>query len=616
MTPNDQPTRPFTDVSDEFPTRTAGPDAPPVPPVILGTFADDFELIRELGRGAFARVYLARQRSLGRLVAVKVTDRAAGGEGPVLAALDHPHIVRVFAETTDKATGQSALILQYVSGAHLGEVLADVFRGGRKPTDGRDLLEAVDRRAFDPVPFDPTALADREVYRGGHAAVVCRLGVKLADALALAHTRQVLHCDIKPSNVLLDRYGRPLLADFNVAVRVATDQAVAPLGGTLAYMAPEQLAAFAGIADQPPVGPHSDQYALGLVLAEALTGKPPPAADPRAEPHLLVLGMWDERRADPDDWMAAHRAEIPPEVWRVLRRCLAFDPAERYPTAGDLSSALRGAADLLDRRAALPPPNRVARFMAAYPLWSLALFAFLPHLVGSAVNIAYNRAAVPLSPAEAAHFLHVTFWYNLVVYPLCLGLAFRAWAAVALFFRSASPHRAPAADLDRLRRRSIRFGRWAAVLAAVGWFPGGVVFPLALTDWQAGVDWGRFGHFAVSFAVSGLIAMTYSFLSVQAVAVRGLLPRFMHAEQTAEQRREDAAVLAGDLSWAPLVAAAVPLTAAVVQMVFAPTEMTVALRVVVTGLIVAGMLGLGVAVWATRRLQAVVAVMTGDPPRG
>ncbi len=613
MTTNDEQTRKFTDQSDEFPTRTVGPDALPVAHVALGTFADDFELIRELGRGAFARVYLARQLSLGRLVAVKVTDRAAGGEGSVLAALDHPHIVRVFAETTDKTTGQSALILQYVSGAHLGEVLADVFRGGRRPTAGGDLLAAVDRRAFDPVPFDPTALADREVYRGGHAAVVCRLGVKLADALALAHTRQVLHCDIKPSNVLLDRYGRPLLADFNVAVRVVSDEAVAPVGGTLAYMAPEQLAAFAGIGDQPPVGPHSDLYALGLVLAEALTGKPPPAADPRAESHLLVLDMWNERRADADDWLAAHRADIPPQVWRVLRRCLAFDPAERYATAGDLAAALRGAADQLDRQHALPAPNRLARFLTHSPLRSIALLTFLPHLVGSVVNIAYNRVAVPLSPAESDHFLHITLWYNLLVYPACVFVAVRVWGPLARLLWSSAPHRVPASTLDRLRRQAVHYGRWAAVVAAIGWFPGGVVFPLALTDWHAGADWGQYGHFTVSFIVSGLIAMTYSFLGVQAVVVRGLLPRLMHAEQTAEQRRSDAATLTADLNWAPLVAAAVPLTAAVVQLVFAPLELTIAFRAVVTGLIVAGMIGLGVAVWATRRLQKVVAVLGGGP---
>jgi serine/threonine protein kinase len=610
MTADDEDTR-LLGRPDEHPTRPAGPDSATVPPVSLGTFADDFDLLRELGRGAFARVYLARQRSLGRLVAVKVSDRPGGGEGVVLAALDHPHVVKVYAEAADPLTGRTGLVLQYVSGPHLGEVLADVFHAGRVPASGADLLTAVDRRAADPVAFDPSALADREVYRGSYPAVVCRLGAKLADALALAHTRNVLHCDLKPSNVLLDRYGRPLLADFNVAVSVPEAGAVVPVGGTLAYMPPEHLAAFGRVEHQPPVGRRSDLYALGLVLAEALCGKPPPAGDPAATGMELVLSVWDERRGDPDDWLAAHRAGIPPPVWRVLRRCLAFAPDDRYPSAVDLAAALRGAADQLDRQAAVPPGGAVARLVTRHPLAALAVLTFLPHLIGSAVNIAYNRAAVHLSDAEDARFLAVTTGYNLIVYPLCVAAAVLVALPVIRFLRHPNPNTLPSGRLDRLRHRAVRLGRRAAELAAVGWFPGGVIFPLALTDWAAGFDWPRFGHFAVSFTVSGLIAMTYSFLGIQAVVVRGVYPRLMHPEQTPEQRRAEGAVLAGDLGVAPLAAATVPLAAAVVQTVFAPPDMPLPYRLLVTGLIVAGMVGLGVAVWVTRRLRRVVAVLTG-----
>lgn len=366
--PIDHDTRSLPATADEHPTRDADSAGVSVPPPLLGTFAGDFDLLREIGRGTFARVYLAQQRSLGRLVAVKVTDRASAGEGAVLAALDHPHIVKVFAEVNDPATGQSGLVLQYVAGAHLGEVLADLFRSGRVPTDGTELLTAIDRRAFAPVPFDPSALADREVYRGGYAAVVCRLGAKLADALGLAHTRQILHCDIKPSNVLLDRYGRPLLADFNVAVHLPPGGAVGPLGGTLAYMAPEQLAAFARVPDQPAVAAAADLYALGLVLIESLSGGLPPAPDPAADSTKMALDLWQQRRADPDDWLTKPRATIPPAVWCVLRRCLMFDPADRYTNAAELAVALRGAADLLDRQAAVPPPGLVARAIARHPI--------------------------------------------------------------------------------------------------------------------------------------------------------------------------------------------------------------------------------------------------------
>lgn len=581
--------------------------------VFVGTFAGDFLLFRELGRGAFARVYLARQKSLGRLVALKVNDRpgGVGGEGVVLAALDHQHIVKVFAEVTDPDSGRTGLVLQYVSGPHLGEVLAEVYHDGRRPVDGLDLLAAVDRRAADPVVFDPTALADREVYRTGYAEVVCRLGAKLADALAVAHSRGVLHCDLKPSNVLLDRYGRPMLADFNVAVNLPPEGPAAPVGGTLAYMAPEHLAAFGRIEHQPPVERHADLYALGLVLLEGLTGKTPPVGDSTANGLALVVAVWSARRAEPNDWLSEHRPLVPPPVWRVLRRCLAFHPIDRYQSAAELAAALRGAADQLDRQTALPPGGRVPRWVTRHPLVALAVFTFLPHLIGSVVNIAYNRTEVRLTEVDAARFDAVTGWYNLVAYPLCVALALLVAAPIVRFLRNPAAELLPSAELDRLRKWAIRLGRRGAEIAAVGWLPGAVIFPLALTDWQAGIDWSRFGHFAASFTVAGLIAITYSFLGIQAVVVRAIYPRLVHPDVSPEQRKTEAATLTGDLSAAPLVAATVPLLAAVLQTVTAPADFHLGFRLLVTGLIVAGMIGLGVTVWATARLRKLVAVMTG-----
>lgn len=119
------------------------------------------------------------------------------------------------------------------------------------------------------------------------------------------------------------------------------------------------------------------------------------------------------------------------------------------------------------------------------------------------------------------------------------------------------------------------------------------MFPLALNDWAGPFDWPRFGHFAVSFTVSGLIALKYSFLSIQYVVVRGLYPRLTHPEMSPAQLRSEADRLTGELGWVPVAAAVVPLTAAVIQTAVAPTEFTLGFRLLVTALIVTGMIGLG-----------------------
>src|SRR5204862_6839196 len=114
----------------------------------------------------------------------------------------------------------------------------------RDARDGRAILETLDRIDTTPVALDPTALREREFLAGCDAVeAVCWLGARLAEALAHAHGTGVLHRDVKPANVLVNRYGRPLLADFNVAAATRGDEE-ALLGGTLAYMAPEHLAAF------------------------------------------------------------------------------------------------------------------------------------------------------------------------------------------------------------------------------------------------------------------------------------------------------------------------------------------------------------------------------------
>jgi serine/threonine protein kinase len=239
----------------------------------------DFELLAVLGTGSFATVFLARQLSLGRQVALKVSANR-GQEARTLASLEHDHIVRVFAEAVDAEHDLRLLCMQYIPGTTLERVIRALAKRDRREWGGRAIQEAVDELSSHPTPLDPAALRDRQFLADcDFVEAACWIGARVAEALAHAHGQGVFHRDVKPANILLNRYGRPLLADFNIAFagRSAPGPAGPGFGGTLAYMAPEHLDAFNASGPTPPdaVDQRSDVYSLGVVLFQLLTGRLP-----------------------------------------------------------------------------------------------------------------------------------------------------------------------------------------------------------------------------------------------------------------------------------------------------------------------------------------------------
>lgn len=261
-----------------------------------------YELVRRLGEGGMAQVYLARDVRLGREVAVKVLDARLAErpgfrerflrEARVAAALDHPNIVPLydFGETDHMLY----LVMPYVSGGSLQDVL---------------------RRA--PLP----------------ASEVVTYGSQMTDALAYAHKRGVVHRDVKPANMLLHADGRLMLSDFGLAkILGPNSRPAAPRGhpdaGTPEYMAPEQIE---GRTDE-----RSDLYGLGVVLYLLLTGHLPFTGSTSAavmEGHLYRL---------PEDPRSLNPA-ITPAMQAVIARALAKHSEDRYQTAGELGAALLGA---------------------------------------------------------------------------------------------------------------------------------------------------------------------------------------------------------------------------------------------------------------------------------
>ena len=278
--------------------------------------------------------------------------------------------MKVFSAFVDPATDTHGLCLQYVPGADLGVVIRCVYVNGRTPDSGRALIEALDAVRRGDSGFDPAALRDREsLATDDFAQAVCRVGERLAEALAFAHAHGILHCDIKPGNILLTPYGRPMLADFNVAFDRTRHRADdTHYGGTLAYMAPEYRAVMfgqpGGCADE-----RCDIYSLGVVLYELATGtRPQPvAANPCAETLIPAPGTLSAPEvgapAGVPVGVAGPLARVPRELAAVIHRCLAPDPTRRYQTAGELASALSGAWHLLTVRRAMPQPSPVGRWV-------------------------------------------------------------------------------------------------------------------------------------------------------------------------------------------------------------------------------------------------------------
>ncbi|MDQ3950325.1 MAG: Ig-like domain-containing protein [Gemmatimonadota bacterium] len=249
----------------------------------------EFEIVREVGRGGMAAVYLAKDMTLGRKVAIKVMAPALlAGEGMLerfkneavtVASLSHPNIISVYA--VRQSGDLQFFVMKFVEGKSLDHIIRD--------------------EGALPIP----------VIRG----LLFMIGV----ALGYAHRRNVIHRDIKPGNILLDEEGNAIVTDFGIA-KVTHDSKLTGTGiviGTPTYISPEQCYA-------RPVTAASDQYSLGIVAYEMLTGRVPFEGSP-----FTVMQAHTEK---PVPSIRQARPDCPAELEAAVMRMLAKDPAERWPS--------------------------------------------------------------------------------------------------------------------------------------------------------------------------------------------------------------------------------------------------------------------------------------------
>ena len=275
---------------------------------MVGTTLGHYRIEKLLGSGGMGEVYLADDTRLGRRVALKVLSSVLAAdpnrrerferEARAAAALNHPNIVTI--HSVEEADGVPFLTLELIDGKTLGEII---------PPEGLPL--------------------DR----------VLSLAIPLADAVGAAHQRGITHRDLKPSNVMLTDDGRLKVLDFGLAklkeealvsemsMPTASLTAEGRIVGTVTYMSPEQ-------AEGKPVDSRSDVFSLGIILYEMATGRRPFEGDTQ----MSILSAIMRETPKP---VTEVRPGLPRELAKIVNRCLAKDPEDRYQAAKDLRNDLR-----------------------------------------------------------------------------------------------------------------------------------------------------------------------------------------------------------------------------------------------------------------------------------
>jgi serine/threonine protein kinase len=352
-----------------------------------------FALQRELGRGAFARVFLATEAALGdRRVAVKISLQGAA-EAKTLGPLSHPHIVSVHYVQEDPDTGLTAICMPYCGRATLHDVLDHAFAGPDLPTRAQVILEAVADKEAD---VDETQ-ADQVLHHGSYVEGVVFLAVRLAEALDFIHQKGICHRDLKPSNVLLRPDGQPMLLDFNLSFdeRFADQR----LGGTLPYMSPEHLWAtdLGRPADPSVIDARSDLFSLGVILYELLSGKYPfGPISPKLSAEQLRALLFTRQKKGPRS-LRRLNPQVDRKLAQLIKRCLAYDPKDRPQTAREVADSLRLRLSHIQSKYGPTERGKASRWSIQYPL-TMLYAAGLATAVFTGAWIVTHRDSPPARP--------------------------------------------------------------------------------------------------------------------------------------------------------------------------------------------------------------------------
>lgn len=467
-----------------------------------GERIDDFVILRQIGAGASGRVYLASQISLSRTVVLKVIPDA-GREAHSLAQLDHENIVRVFSETVLPERGVRLICMPHVPGSDLQKILGERAKRNLSHVDGAAFLKLIEATGGERTPrssVDGTSPID----------LIFVLGVQLAEALAYAHARGLLHLDVKPANILVASNGTPLLLDFSIAARQGAGAAEL-MGGTARYMAPEQkrMLSAPDTTEGLELDARSDVYSLGVVLQDLLAANRAGSGGPRAEQELRS----------------------------ILARCTSADRDARPASAEALAEALRGCRQIHALERQLPIGKNLQRIPAPLLGAVLAMPGWLP--IALAHGFAGFKGPLPL-----------------VAFGVTFALSLRGARLIGAALAS------PGSPRDRARAR-----RWALAIPSLSG-----VFVVFTSLVEAGILFlelvkkGPFGQpqrvlwLMNSQTLTSAIALSVTLIVAYVVALRIVYPRLWRAEDDlGTGARRELAWLTAQLRWFAVLAIAMPL---------------------------------------------------------
>ena len=589
-----------------------------MPKLEVGDRVDDFDLLTELGKGAFATVFLARQRSMQRIVALKISS-AKGTEHLTMAQLDHPNIVRVYDQRLIPESRMRLLYMQHISGGTLQSALQHLTRVGSP--SGKAYLEAVDSALVRQGESPPSGSPVRhKLQHASWPEVVCWLGARLAAALAYAHERGTLHRDIKPANVLVAADGSPKLADFNISFssKLEGSTPAAYFGGSLAYMSPEQLEACdpAHAREPESLDGRSDVYSLGVMLWELLAGRRP-FVDPASGDNwsqtlqqmvaLRQAGVSSEARA-------RLPAGCPHGLEQALLRCLSADLSRRFSSAAEAARHFELVLQPRAQRLLELPASRWRRLPRLLPLWALVVGGLLPNVVCSVANIYYNGGQIiqqleNQEQVKGVFHVHIVL-VNSIAYGLAIYLVLtRFWPVIRAAKDLAAGKAVDATKIPQLRRRCLRLGEYAAWLSAIEWAVSGLLLSngMQLGTGQT-MSWDFYTHFIVSQLLWGAIAAVLTFFCVTYVAVHNFYPWLLPAQATEADEAEQLISL-GKRLWIYFgVAGAVPLIAVTLAALLTISQDTARTHIVVLG--ISGLVASGLSFWFSLAIRGDLSALT------